>query len=254
MTTSIRTFAISGIRVAVVRKKIKNLHLGVYPPDGYVRVAAPLTLSDEALRLSVVQRLPWIKRQQAKFRSQPRQSRRDFVSGESHFFQGQRYRLNVVTGRAPARVTVRSSRRIDLVVPKGTDTARRERVVLAWYREQLRAVSGPMIERWEDAMGVDVAAWGIKRMRTKWGSCNPKSRRIWLNLQLAMKPTHCVEYVVVHEMAHLIERSHDGRFAAVMDRHLPRWRSLRSELAATPLEPEVWTHHEDPARRGRDDA
>jgi predicted metal-dependent hydrolase len=242
---------IGGVRVAVVRKRIKNLHLGVYPPEGRVRVAAPLGFSDEALRVAVIQKLPWIKRQQSKFRSQPRQSRREFVSGESHYFQGRRYRLNVATHQGPAHVAIRTARRIDLITREGSDAAQRERILLTWYRDQLKTVCGPMIERWEDALGVELAAWGIKRMKTKWGSCNAASRRIWLNLQLATKPIHCLEYVVVHELAHLIERTHDPRFTAIMDRHLPRWRSLRSELAAAPLEHETWTNREKAEQRRR---
>ncbi len=248
MSTDSVAITIGGIRVAIVRKRIKNLHLGVYPPEGRVRVAAPLAVSDEALRLAVLRKMAWIERQRAKFRSQSRQSQREFVTGESHYFQGRRYRLNVVSHAGPARVARCAGGRIDLLTRAGSGAMQRERVFLGWYRDELKALCRPMIERWEEALGVSVTGWGVKQMKTKWGSCNPEARRIWLNLQLAKKPVHCVEYVVVHELAHLIERSHDGRFIAVMDRHLPQWRLHRDELAAAPLGHEVWSQEPDRPR------
>lgn len=236
-----RTITVDGTQVAVVRKRIKNLHLGVYPPDGRVRVAAPLAVSDSAVRLAVVGKLAWIKRQQAKFKAQPRQSEREFLSGESHYFQGQRYRLNVVE-HSHAHVSIRGTRTIQLSIREGTGRTQRERLVLAWYRAHLKALSQPLIERWEATMGVTVTDWGVRQMKTKWGSCNVDARRIWLNLQLAKKPAHCVEYIVVHELAHLIERHHNQRFVSVMDRFLPRWRSYRDELDAAPLAHENWDY------------
>jgi hypothetical protein len=237
-----RQISIRGLPVDVVRKSIKNLHLGVYPPHGRVRVAAPLAVTDEAVRLAVIGKLGWIKRQRARFEDQPRQSKREMVSGESHYFLGQRYRLNVVVQNGPARVAIRNKRRIDLFVREGTDTAHRERVLLAWYRRQLKALIPPLIELWEAAMGVKVAEWGVKQMKTKWGACNIDARRIWLNLELAKKPVQCLVYIIVHEMAHLLERHHNDRFSKLMDSFMPQWRLQRAELNRAPLGHATWKY------------
>jgi predicted metal-dependent hydrolase len=231
---------VGGLRVDVVRKPIKNLHLGVYPPHGRVRVAAPLSVSDEAVRLAVVARMSWIKRQCTKFEAQSRQSARTFVSGESHYFLGQRYRLNLIDGASAGRVRLRNGRSLDLHVRAGSDQAVRERVFLGWYRRELRSRASPLIEKWAQAMDIPFPAWGIKRMKTKWGACNIKARRIWLNLELIKKPAHCLEYVVVHEMAHFFVRNHSDQFIALMDRLLPQWRLVRDELNAEPLSHEDW--------------
>ncbi|MGA2608109.1 MAG: SprT family zinc-dependent metalloprotease [Terriglobia bacterium] len=237
-----RQISIRGLPVDVVRKGIKNLHLGVYPPHGRVRVAAPLALNDEAVRLAVIGKLGWIKRQRARFEDQPRQSKREMVSGESHYFLGQRYRLNVVVQNSPARVAIRNKRTIHLFVREGSDTARRERVLLAWYRQQLKALIPPFIGQWEAAMGVKVADWGVKQMKTKWGACNIEARRIWLNLELAKKPVQCLEYIVVHEMVHLLERHHNDRFTKLMDSFMPQWWLHRAELNRAPLGHATWKY------------
>lgn len=233
---------VSGIPVEIVRKDIKNLHLGVYPPAGRVRVAAPLRLDDEAIRLSVVSRLAWIRRQRAAFALQDRQSRREFVSGESHYFAGRRYRLDVVERDAPPSVRVRNNSWLELSVRPGTDLRTREAALHRWYRSHLRNELPRLLARWEPEFGIPVAEVRIRRMKTRWGSCNPKARRIWLNLELAKKPPSCLEYVFVHEMAHLIERHHNDRFHALMDRHLPQWRIRRAELDRAPLAHEDWKY------------
>lgn len=225
----------------MVRKPIKNLHLGVYPPNGRVRVAAPVGVSDEAVRLAVVTRMGWIKRQQAKFDSQPRQTERTYVSGESHFFFGQRYRLNKIDGAPAGRVHIRNSRMLDLYVRSGSDQATRERVFQDWYRRELRARAVPLMETWAEAFGIDVPKWGIKRMKTKWGTCNIEAKRVWLNLELVKKPPQCLEYVIVHELAHFFERNHSDRFVALLDQKLPQWRLIRDELNAAPLAHEEWS-------------
>lgn len=242
MSTEAQVIVISGITVQVIRKEIKNLHLGVYPPEGRVRVAAPAGLSDDAIRLAVISRLGWIQKQQAKFAGQERQSAREYVSGESHYYLGDRYLLNVVYHDGPPAVILRNKTTLDLVVRAGSDTARRERVLLAWYRAQLKEMIPPLVAKWEAIMGVQVAAWGVKEMKTLWGACNPDARRIWLNLELAKKPAGCVEYIVVHEMAHLLERRHDARFVALMDAFLPQWRHHREVLNAAPLGHAEWTY------------
>jgi hypothetical protein len=168
-----RRITVAGIPVEVVRKDIRNLHLGVYPTRGRVRVAAPLVVGDEAVRLAVIDKLAWIRRQQAKFAQQPRQSQREMVSGESHYFLGRRYRLRVHEQAGRARVALRGIASLDLLVLPGTNAAGREAILNRWYREQLRALVPPMLEKWQPVVGVQAADWGIKRMKTKWGSCNP---------------------------------------------------------------------------------
>ena len=233
---------VNGLVVDVVRKDIKNLHLAVYPPNGRVRVAAPLRVDDEAVRLAVISRMAWIKRCQAKFEGQERQSAREYVSGESHYFQGRRYLLNVVYHDAPPKVIIRNKTTLDLFVRTGSDAAKRERVLVAWYREQLKEMIPPLIARWEAIMGVKVAEWGIKRMKTRWGSCNIEAHRIWVNLELIKKPVHCLEYIIVHEMAHLLERLHNDRFTEHMDKFMPQWRFFREELNKAPLGYAAWEY------------
>lgn len=224
----------------VVRKEIKNLHLGVYPPDGRVRVAAPLLISDDAVRLAVIGKLGWIRRQRAKYEAQPRQSQRQMVSGESHYFLGRRYRLRVQQRDSPPRVALRGKTAIEIFVRPEATAEQRRALLQRWYRERLKALIPPLLEKWQQALGVQAADWGIKRMKTRWGTCNIKARRVWFNLELAKKPEQCLEYVVAHELMHLLERHHDDRFTALMDRHLTNWRQLRSELNQAPLAHEHW--------------
>lgn len=242
MTTEVRHLTVSGIRVEVVRKDIKNLHLGVYPPHGRVRVAAPWVISDEAVRLAVIDKLGWIRRQQAKFAEQPRQSPREMVNGESHYFLGQRYRLRVHEQDAPARVAIRGVASLDLFVRPGASAEQREAVLLRWHREQIKALIPPLLEQWQAILGVQVADWGVRKMKTQWGSCNPASRRVWLNLELAKKPVQCLEYIVVHELVHPLGRHHDERFAGLLDTHLPQWRQYRKMLNQAPLGHEEWVY------------
>lgn len=232
----------SGLTVDVVRKDIKNLHLAVYPPIGRVRVAAPLRVSDEAVRLAVISRLSWIKRQKSKFTNQARQSAREFVSGESHYFQGRRYRLNVIYQSGTSRVNIRNKSTIDLYVREGSDKEQRERVLLAWYRQHLKELIPSLIARWESIIGVQVADWRVKQMKTKWGTCNVEVQRIWLNLELAKKSTQCLEYIIVHEMVHLLERHHNDHFAELMSKFMPQWRLHREELNRSALGHEEWSY------------
>lgn len=235
MTTEGHQIAVGDLTVDVVRKRIKNLHLAVYPPDGRVRVAAPLLVSDEAVRAAVLTRWSWIKRQQARLAEQARYSPREYVTGESHYFQGHRYLLNVIEQDAPPRVALRNQTTIDLTVRPGSDRDRRARVMETWQRARLKELIPPLVAKWEPHLGVSVAEWGVKRMKTKWGTCNIQARRIWLNLDLIQKPPHCLEYVVVHEMVHLLERSHGPRFVALLDQHLPTWRRSKDALKQFPM-------------------
>lgn len=235
-----RPFVIGGIQVRVIRKAIRNLHLGVYPPNGRVRIAAPLAMSDNAIRLAIVGKLAWIKRQRARFDAQPRQALREMVSGESHYFLGKRYRLRVVAHDGVAKVFVRNRSTIELHIPRHAGVEQRAQALRRWYRQQLRLLVPPLLAKWQSLLGVQVAEWGIRRMKTKWGTCNSKARRIWVNLELAKKPPQCLEYIVVHEMAHLITRHHDDRFVAILNRRLPHWERYRDELNAAPLSHETW--------------
>ncbi|GAA3831751.1 M48 family metallopeptidase [Streptomyces phyllanthi] len=242
MSTTSAHFAVRGIDVQVVYKDIKNLHIGVYPPMGRVRVAAPRQLDDDQVRLAVIQRLPWIKRQQDRLRSAQRQSVREMVTGESHYVWGVRRRLKVIErpGRPHAEI---DGDRLLLYMPVGASDERRRHLLDQWYREQLRQAVHALIERWEPKLGVSVPWWGIRRMKTKWGSCNRETRRLWFNSELAKKHPECLEYVVVHEMVHYLERGHGPRFSGLMDGFLPDWRSRRDALNAAPLSEEQWTGH-----------
>ena len=248
MNTRRHFIEISGIQVEVVHKAIKNLHLGVYPPAGRVRVAVPLRLDNEAVRLAVIPKLSWIRRQQACFAGQPRQSQRQMVSGESHFFQGRRYRLRVIEENATARVRLKGNTALELYARPNSNAAKREVILNAWYRQALKTWLSDLIAKWEPVIGVQVAEWGIKKMKTKWGPCNIISRRIWLNLELAKKPPQCLEYILVHEMVHLLERHHNDRFTALMDRFMPQWRLYRDELNHLPLGHETWLQETDLAK------
>lgn len=224
----------------VVRKDIKNLHLGVYPPNGRVRVAVPLRLDDEAVRLAVISRLGWIRRQQNGFEQQDRQSEREMITGESHYVQGRRYRLDVIEHDGPACVCLSNNSTLELRVRPGTGRDKRETVLHRWYRQRLREQIPQLIAKWEPEIGVTVAEWGIKKMKTRWGTCNIDVRRIWLNLELAKKPASCLEYILVHEMVHFLERHHSNRFRELMDRFIPQWQLHRDELTHSPLAHEEW--------------
>jgi predicted metal-dependent hydrolase len=240
MNTEQHTITVSGLRVDIVRKNIKNLHLGVYPPAGRVRVAAPLRVSNEAVRLAVIGKLGWIKRQQGRFEQQPRESAREMVSGESHYFLGRRYRLHVVYCDGPVGIVVRNNSTLELHARPKAGVGARQRLLMNWYRQHLKEMIPPLLTKWQKRLGVHVSDFGIKKMKTKWGTCTVEARRIWINLELAKKSPESLEYVVMHELVHLLVRHHDDRFIAIMDKHLPRWRALREELNCLPLAHETW--------------
>jgi predicted metal-dependent hydrolase len=242
MNTEKLQITVKGLSVQVVRKAIKNLHLGVYPPNGRVRVAVPLRVNDDAVRLALVGKLGWIKRQRTKFEAQPRQSKREMVSGESHYFLGRRYRLRVLTCEGTAKVVLRTKSALELNVRREANAGQRLRVLHRWYRQQLKVLIPPLLAKWQPILGVPVVEWGIKKMKTRWGTCNPDARRIWLNLELAKKPSQCLEYILVHELTHLAERHHNDRFISLMNRHLPNWRQHRQVLNSEPLPHDTWTY------------
>ena len=233
---------VGNISIDVVRKDIKNLHLGVYPPNGRVRIASPLKIDDEAVRLFAISKMAWIKKQQLKFEAQERQSQRRFVSGESHYYKGNRYLLNVIFHNTSPKVEIRNKTYIDLYVRVGSTKEQREKVLTEWYRKQLKSQIPPLIDKWEKIIGVKVGDWGIKKMKTKWGTCTIEKRRIWLNLELAKKSEHCLEYIVVHEMIHLMERKHSDRFIAYMDKFVPQWHFYKDVLNRSMLSHENWSY------------
>lgn len=226
---------IRDIPIQIVRKSIKNLHIGVYPPDGYVRVAAPLQLTDDNIRLAIISRLSWIKKQQTQFLAQPRQTKREMVAGESHYVFGHRYRMEVIERPGHHEIVIINHSTIQLFVNPGTSSKNRTLVLTEWYREQLKLKIPDLLNKWQSIIGEQVNDWNVKKMKTKWGSCNIKARRIWLNLELAKKPIECLEYVLVHELVHLLERHHNERFQAYMDQYLPQWRQCREILNQEPL-------------------
>lgn len=233
---------INGMNIEIVRKTIKNLHVGVYPPNGRVRVAAPDHLSDEAVRLAVVTRIRWIRKQQQRFADQSRQTEREMVSGESHYFEGRRYRLRVEEVDAPPTVERRPGGILLLRVRPQTTRPKREAILYDWYRSRLKQRIELLVPGWERKLEVSAAEIRTKRMRTKWGSCNIEDRRVWLNVELAKKSPSCLEYVLVHELVHLLERNHTNRFTMLMDAHLPDWRARKQQLNADPLSYEHWDY------------
>lgn len=233
--TVIQQMIVDDLVVEVWRKKIKNLHLAVYPPNGRVRVSVPMHVEDEAVRQVILSRLDWIRRQQARLRAQEKYLPREYVSGEKHYFQGNSYLLEVIEREGPSKVVLRSNTHLELHVRPGSDRMQRQRVLQSWYRRQLNEVIPPLLVQWEARLGVKAAEWRIRQMKTRWGTCNVQRQRIWLNLELAKESTACLEYILVHELVHLLERRHNQRFRALMDQYLPEWRLRRAELNRTPM-------------------
>lgn len=233
---------VSDIPVEIVRKNIKNIHLAVYPPDGKVRISVPQNITDENVRLAVVSRLSWIRRRQEEFKKQPRQAERVYVSGESHYYQGKRYILEVVERYGKHSFGLKSNARMLLQVHPGTTKENRAQVVNDWYRQQIKKDIVRILEKWQPIVGIEAKSWGVKKMKTKWGSCNIAERRIWINLELAKKSPECLEYILVHELVHLHERHHNENFKRLMDRYLPCWEKSRNVLKSEPLAHEEWEY------------
>ena len=229
------------IRVDVVRKDIKNVHLSVHPPTGRVRIAAPERMSLDTVRVFAIAKIPWIRRQQRKLREQERETPREYIDRESHYVWGRRYLLKVIEADEPPSVDLDHGRMVLRVRP-GTDKAKRQVVLEEWHREQLRNAVPPLIGKWERLMGVEVRRVFVQRMKTKWGSCNHRAGSIRLNTDLARKPRECLEYIVVHEMAHLLEPTHNECFVALMDQFMPKWQSRRETLNRLPVRHESWDY------------
>lgn len=234
------TIKIGDLSLQVNRKNIKNLHISVLPPDGRVRVSAPEHMTTTAVRMAVISRIPWIRQQQVDFEKQERQSSREMVSGECHYLWGRPYRLEIAEQKGRHTVNVGPNNRLLLNINPDTSCNGRHKVLTEFYRCELKSRLEPLVDSWQAHIGVTASHLGIKKMKTKWGSCNTQSQRIWLNLELAKKPPVCLEYILVHELVHLIERRHNEKFKAYMDVFLPNWREARDLLNRSPLAHENW--------------
>lgn len=239
--TSVQQIELGELTVDVILKDIKNIHLSVYPPDGRVRISAPLSMDLETIRVYAISRLGWIKKQQVKLHEQERETPREYLERESHYVWGKRYLLEIIEKDTSPSVELKHSH-ILLVVRPGSDEKKRQAVIDEWYRKQIKEAGEPLIVKWEPLMGVNVNRFFVQRMKTRWGSCNPEAGNIRLNTELAKKPRECLEYILVHEMAHLIEPSHNPRFVALMDRFMPQWKMVREDLNRWPLWHVTWEY------------
>lgn len=227
--------------IDVVHKDIKNVHLNVYPPNGKVKISAPLRMDLETIRIFAISKLNWIKKQQTKLQKQDRETPRDYITRESHYYMGKRYLLKVIEHDAPPRVLLKHGT-IELYIRPDTNIDKRNKILDEWYRRRLKEIVPKIITQYEESMNVNVAEFAIKKMKTKWGTCNIEAKRIWLNLELAKKPRECIEYVVVHEMTHLLERRHNEVFIAYLNKFFPKWEYYREMLNKSPLKHENWTY------------
>ena len=229
------------IVVDVVQKDIKNIHLSVYPPTGKVRISAPLRMDIDTIRVFAITKLGWIKSQQKKLLEQERETPREYLDRESHYLWGKRYLLKVVEKDAAPEVELKHNKMLFQIRPATTDE-RKQDILEAWYREKLKEVVPALIAKWEPLMGVKVEKFFVQKMKTKWGSCSPASKSIRLNTDLAKKPPECLEYIVVHEMTHLLEPTHNARFISLMDQFMPKWRFYKDELNKLPVRHENWVY------------
>lgn len=223
------------LTIDVVRKNIKNMHLAVYPPTGRVRIASPDTMNDEAIRLFAISKIRWIKKHQQNFYNQLRELPREYITGESHYFNGKRYLLNVIERFGKHEIIVRNNKYIDLYVSPKATIPMKQKVFNEFYRNHLKGIIPDLITKWETKTEVKINHWEVKKMLTKWGSCNIESKKILLNLELAKKPIHCLEYVIIHEITHFFERNHNDRFTSFLDKFLPNWRAIKNELNSLPV-------------------
>lgn len=220
---------VSDLDIIIERKDIKNLHIGVYPPNGKIRVATPLHIDNEAVRLAVISKLSWLKKQREAFLNQPRQSQREMISGESHYLFGKRYLLDV-KHRNTKHEIVKKHSKLELYAKDNTTVENRQKVLDEYYRQNLKQEIKKLIEKWQKNIDVTINSWKIQKMKTKWGSCNIEDKRLLFNLELAKVPLECIEYIVVHEMLHLKERHHNDNFKALLDRNLSDWQSRKERL------------------------
>lgn len=227
------------IKIDVVFKDIKNIHLSVYPPDGRVHISAPERLDLETVRVYAISKLDWIKQQQRKMRAQQRETPREYLERESHYVWGKRYLLKIFDHAHPPKVDLQHNQ-LTLFVRPGSTPEKRKAVLDAWYRGLLKEAVPPLIKKWEPILGVSVDRFTIQHMKTRWGSCTHEKASIRLNTELAKKPPECLEYIVVHEMVHLLEPTHNAYFIALMDKFLPHWVNYRNLLNDLPVRHEDW--------------
>lgn len=220
---------VSGIEIEVVKKDIKNMHLNVMPPTGRVRISAPYGTTDGAINLFAVKKISWIKKQVEKFKNQERQTEREYITGESHYLWGRRYKLEVRYSNKGNNIEIKGNNMILTVREKST-RQQRENFLNEWYRAELKDKLPPIVEKWENIIGVKANAVKVKNMLTRWGTCNPETKGVLVNLQLAKKPVKCLEYIVIHELVHLREKTHTNRFVEHMDSYMPDWRVVKDEL------------------------
>lgn len=225
---------LGNIVIDVEHKDIKNIHLSVHPPRGKVRISAPRRMELDTIRVFAISKLQWIKKQQNVFRKQERETQREYLTRESHYFLGERYLLKIVERDTSPKIVLKK-KEIQMFVRPDTTQDKKKEILDEWYRSELKRIVPPIIAKWEKKIGVKSNEHGIKKMRTKWGTCNPVAKRIWLNLELAKKPVECIEYIVVHELVHLLERNHKERFIELMNECMPRWRFYRDELNRLPF-------------------
>lgn len=235
------TIELGNIAVDVVLKDIKNVHLSVHPPTGKVRIAAPKRMNVDTIRLFAISKLGWIKKQQQKLREQERETPRDFVGRESHFVWGKRYLLSLTEADSPPSIELKHNRLVLRTRP-GSDEHKRHQIVEDWYRMLVRQATNDLIAKWEQRIGVNVCGFYVQRMKTRWGSCNSPAKTIRLNTDLAKKPRECLEYIVVHEMIHILEPTHNERFQELMGRFMPDWEHRRLVLNRLPVRHEEWDY------------
>jgi predicted metal-dependent hydrolase len=230
---------LGNIVVEVIKKDIKNLHLSVFPPAGKVRISAPLRMDIETIRVFAITKLTWIKNQQKKLRNQERESPREYLNRESHYVWGKRYLLKVEEKESAPEVELKHSRMILRVRP-GADQDKKREILDAWYREQVKEAVPELILNWAKLMKVNLSGFHVQKMKTKWGSCSSHRNSIRLNTDLAKKPPECLEYIVVHELAHLIEPTHNDRFIRLMNQFMPKWKFYKDQLNRLPVKHEEW--------------
>ncbi|MDP8234372.1 MAG: SprT family zinc-dependent metalloprotease [Candidatus Saelkia tenebricola] len=221
---------LDSIYIDVLYKKIKNLYIVINPLLGKVRISAPKKMSSKTVRTFAISRLEWIKKHQTKFLQQKQEPPLKYLSNEKHYFKGKHYTLNIINHKSPSKVEIINENQINLYLRNRSSLKKREKAITDWHRKQLKAMIPDIIEKWQRIIGVKVRGWGVKQMKTRWGTCNIKTRRIWLNLELIKKPEYCLEYIVVHEMLHLLERKHNSKYRAYMNKYMPQWKIHEKEL------------------------
>jgi len=234
-----KTIQVGEIPITVTLKDVRNVHLSVHPPDGHVTLVAPNSTRLDVARAYAISKLGWIREQQHNLKNQARETVRQFIERESHYLWGRRYLLTVVYRDAKPSVTL-DHKRITLTVRPGSDVEERAKVFHDWHKSLLHEVVPSLIQKWEAKLGVEVTNYYLQRMKTRWGSCNHQANHIRINTEIVKKPKDLLEYVIVHEMAHLLESTHSDRFVAILSEHYPTWREARAELNELPLSAESW--------------